>query len=423
MIEQFTNKEYELNLIGAILFDNSVLELLKVESKHLYFKDTRIALESILALKKNDEVIDYANLYEKIKDDTKFTLSELIGITENGEMLLSAIDGIQKNIIKAYEKRLTKELLQNGLENLGKEDAEKILSDIQKKLESNIKTDIKIYNISDCVEDALVITENAYKKGGEITGMKTGYKVLDSILNGIERKKYIIVGARPSVGKTAFSLELANRLGINNKVLFFSLEMGREELGQRLLANQSGFSLSNIKKGNLKAESFCELSNASNKLYKRNIKIVDDEGTTIEDIRRISTIEKNKNGLDIVIVDYLTLCDSCLKFNTDREKFNYISNELRKLSKKLDVAVICLAQLNRAVESRANKTPLMSDLKETGNIEQDANIILFLSEPEEEEQEFKENFVNVLIAKNRSGQKDKIINFRFYKQIQALEEQ
>ena len=424
--------EKERAIIGAILFENKLIDLINITPEHFYNTNNQKALKGILNLHNQGKKRIYCdNLVEEVRGEYKEY--HYLEMTENGiEKKVNFLHN-QERIIELYQRRITKHKLLQGVEDLSNgKDANIVLSEIEKSMDTTIKSNIEVKPIFSGLEKAINQIEVAYKKGGKITGMVTGYKKLDMLLNGITKKTFTVIGARPSKGKTAFALELAMRLGINNKVLFFSLEMPEELLCRRMISNQSKIPLDNLQKGCLTTESFETMLKATNVIESRNIEIVDNPATTIEDIKTISTIKKKRGGLDVIIVDYLTCCSSNQKFATIREEVNHISKQLRILSGKLDVVVICLAQLNRSIESRTSQVPFMSDLKESGNIEQDANIILFLSEPEKEEIEnnmiseqdkkFKAEILNLTIAKNRDGQKDVKIQYKYYKRTQIIEE-
>ena len=424
------NVELEQDVLGAIIANNEIMDLNKLEPKHFYSTSTKEVFKVMLKLKKQNKEIDYINLKYELKDSNNYnSLSKMVELSE-GKFKQDLFTSNQKEIIRLYEKRITKEVLLKALEDLGEsQDVTDILSNIQKISEENIKTDIEVVPISDAVEETVSEIEEAFKRGELYSGMESGYTKLDNKLSGFNKKDFTVIAARPSKGKTAFALELALRLSVKNKVLFFSLEMPREKLVKRLISSRSLIPLEFLKNGRFKEDRFEKIILSADDISKRNLKIVDQKDTTVEDIKRVCVEEKNKNGLDIVIIDYLTLCSTREKKPNLREEVNYISKQLRLLT-DLDIAVISLAQLNRAVEGRTSNIPMLSDLKESGNIEQDANNVLLLSEQEDtdiqfvskKDEEFQAEILNLTIAKNRDGQNNVLIKYKYYKRTQLIEE-
>lgn len=264
-----------------------------------------------------------------------------------------------------------------------------------------------------------------YNSNGKITGMESGYERLDAILNGFEKPSYIVIGARPGVGKTAFSLELAKRLSKKNSILYFSLEMPFEQLGQRLLANTTSVRLKNIKNGRVTGDTFNKLLYGPSKLHKNTCYVVEKENLKIEDLVSICTSYQRKNGLDGIIIDYFTLLKSYKSFKDSSLLYNYISEELRMLSKKLKISIILLAQCNRKADEKRDLQ--LNDLKETANLEQDANVVMFLEQKDDtrhlKEGEPREDYIRATIRKNRSGENNIGIMFRYYKGTQILDEE
>lgn len=415
--------EVESNLIAALLADITLITDLKINESYFTNSACKEIFKAIHDLDKNNKDINIISLKDILKN--KVSVSELSNLYSNGELVKNLFSTLQNKIISNNNKRkcysLSKEINQKLVNG---DDPQQIFNHISNRIEQTDTEDNAINSISDLLMNTLDKIEDKYKNGGTISGMATGYKQLDSILNGIEKKKYIIIGARPSIGKTAFSLELTRRLAVKNNVLYFSLEMSKEELGERLISSHNAIKNYKIKTGKLNEDDFSRIMNGMGKLNQLKLSVNDTGNLTVEELSRQALRYKLKNGLDVVIVDYLTLLSTEEKFMGTREKVNYISTKLRILAKKLDVAVICLAQLNRNVEGRSNKIPTIADIRETGNIEQDANIILLLHT--EEKKESEENTgpeeLNVIIGKNRAGISNKTIVFNYYKQTQIIDE-
>lgn len=424
-IDVILNKETidtEVKLIGALIADNTLINDLRVNENYFISDTNKKILRAIKQLNSSNKNIDIVSLHDKVG---KFvTVTQLTEISEEGYIYRNSFETLQSKIVDNLNKRKCLDISNMINEKLiAGEDTQSIFNQITNLLSKDDVMAAKTYSVSEVMESTLDRIESNYKAGGAITGMKTGYKKLDAILNGIEKKKYIIIGARPGKGKTAFSLELSRRLAIKNKVMFFSLEMAKEELGERLISSVNTIQGYKVKTGNLTESEFDRIMNGMVEISNLNLTVDDTESLSVEELSRRATRHKNKYGLDVVVVDYLTLLNTEEKYKDTREKVNIISNKLRQLSKKLDVAVICLCQLNRAVEGRQDKRPTLADLKESGNIEQDANIVLFIhsGECDSNDKEQPEE-LSLIISKNRSGVSNKTIKFNYYKRTQIIDE-
>lgn len=421
------DKELEERALGVYINNSELMYESRLRADHFYNTQNKIMFEAMLSLKSLDEKINIVTITRELNrnKNNKWLPSDISSLLENG-MYRTAIESIEKEIISLYEKRNFTELIQKALVNLdNEENFEIIKADLMKNIENTSSDEIPIISIAECVEKAIEITEEAYNSNGVITGMKSGYKNLDVILNGFEKPSYMVIGARPGVGKTAFSLELAKRLSANNKILYFSLEMPFEQLGQRLLTNITSVPLKNIKNGRITGDTFNRLLYGPNKLSNNKCYVVEKENLKIEDLVSICTSYQRKNGLDGIIIDYFTLLKSYKSFRDNRLLYNYISEELRMLSKKLKINVILLAQCNRKADEK--KELQLNDLKETANLEQDANVVMFLEQRDDErikrDHEPREDYIRATIRKNRAGENNMEILFRYYKSTQILEEE
>lgn len=421
------DKELEERALGVYINNSELMYESRLRADHFYNTQNKIMFEAMLSLKSLDEKINIVTITRELNrnKNNKWLPSDISSLLENG-MYRTAIESIEKEIISLYEKRNFKELIQKALVNLdSEENFEIIKADLMKNIETTSSDEISIISIAECVEKAIEITEEAYNSNGVITGMKSGYKNLDVILNGFEKPSYMVIGARPGVGKTAFSLELAKRLSANNKILYFSLEMPFEQLGQRLLTNITSVPLKNIKNGRITGDTFNRLLYGPNKLSNNKCYVVEKENLKIEDLVSICTSYQRRNGLDGIIIDYFTLLKSYKSFRDNRLLYNYISEELRMLSKKLKINVILLAQCNRKADEK--KELQLNDLKETANLEQDANVVMFLEQRDDErikrDHEPREDYIRATIRKNRAGENNMEILFRYYKSTQILEEE
>lgn len=421
------DKELEDRALGIYISNSELLHESRLRADYFYNNQNKIMLETMMRLKNQNKDINIVTITKELSKNknSKWLPSDITDLLEHN-MYRSAIESIEREIISLHEKRNFKELMQKALVRLEEEENFDIIkADLIKNIETKSSDDIPIISITECVERAIEITEEAYNSNGKITGMESGYKYLDALLNGFEKPSYIVIGARPGVGKTAFSLELAKRLSKKNNILYFSLEMPFEQLGQRLLANTTSVPLKNIKNGRVTGGTFNRLLYGPSKLSNNKCYVVEKENLKIEDLVSICTSYQRKNGLDGIIIDYFTLLKSYKSFRDNRLLYNYISEELRMLSKKLKINIILLAQCNRKADEKRDLQ--LNDLKETANLEQDANVVMFLEQKDDtrpvKEGEPREDYIRATIRKNRSGENNIGIMFRYYKGTQILDEE
>jgi len=311
--------------------------------------------------------------------------------------------------------------------------------DLLDKAESNLYeiTDKHLRKNFKSLKEVLVTTvrdiEEAKNKQEDVTGVPTGFKYLDRLTSGWQKNALIIVAARPAVGKTAFCLNLAMNAALNtNKpfpVAFFSLEMGAGELVKRMLSATTEVSMDAITKGRMQEHEFVQMTQRMNKLASAPIFLDDQAALNIFELRAKARRLKQKHDIQLIIIDYLQLMQADINKGGNREQeISKISRDLKSLAKELEIPIIALSQLNRSVESRKeSKVPQLSDLRESGAIEQDADMVMFLYRPEyyginnDEMGNPIEGETHVHIAKNRSGQTD-TVKVRFIKEYQKFED-
>lgn len=258
----------------------------------------------------------------------------------------------------------------------------------------------------DVVESAEIRSDNF--KNGTVTGIQTGFTDLDSITAGLQKSDLIIVAARPSVGKTAFALNIAQNVAIRNTepVAIFSLEMSAAQLVQRMVCAEGNIDASNMRMGDFASDDWIKFAHAVGILGATNIRIDDSPGITVHEIRAKCRRLKKHEGLGMIVIDYLQLIAGLQRKGTEnrQQEVSEISRTLKQLARELDVPVIALSQLSRAVEQRQDKRPMMSDLRESGSIEQDADIVSFLYRDDYYNQESeKKNIIEIIIGKQRNG--------------------
>ncbi len=257
--------------------------------------------------------------------------------------------------------------------------------------------------------DEFNLLEERGENKGAITGVATGYRKLDAILKGLQHSSLTIVGARPSVGKTAFALGVLLHVGsvIRRPALYFSLEMSRTELAERILATAALIDSSRLKVGDLNSAEWNQAQNAINRLHDAPIFVDDNPNLTVMDVRaRARRIRAEQGDLGVVIVDYLQLMSSRARTENRQVEVAEMSRGLKILARELGCPVIALSQLSRGLESRQDKRPMMSDLRESGSLEQDADVVLFLYRPEIYDTDVNDanrGIVEVIVSKHRNG--------------------
>ena len=262
--------------------------------------------------------------------------------------------------------------------------------------------------IRDVVLRTLDSIEKAAKQKGNITGLETGFRDLDAKTAGLQKSDLILIAARPAMGKTAFVLNIAEYVALhsNSTIALFSLEMSKEQLVKRMLAMNSMVDSQKIRTGDLEDDDWDKLVGSVRKIGNSNLVIDDTSGITASELRSKCRKLKIEQGLDLVIIDYLQLMTGAGKRKSDsrQQEISDISRSLKVMARELDVPVIALSQLSRAVESRPDKRPMLSDLRESGAIEQDADIVMFIYRDEYYNPDSeKKGVAEVIVAKQRSG--------------------
>jgi replicative DNA helicase len=281
-------------------------------------------------------------------------------------------------------------------------EAEKGILDVSRRKNSS-----SFQNIKDVLVQAYDNIELLHNRVGDITGISTGFRELDRMTAGFQRNDLIIVAARPSVGKTAFALNIAQNVATktDENVAIFSLEMGAQQLVMRMLCAEGNIDAQNLRTGKLTTEDWGKLTMAMGSLSNAGIYIDDTPGVKINEIQSKCRRLKQENGLGMILIDYLQLIQGNGRAGENRQQeVSEISRSLKSLARELEVPVIALSQLSRGVESRQDKRPMMSDIRESGSIEQDADIVAFLYRDDyyDKESEAK-NIIEIIIAKQRNG--------------------
>lgn len=416
------NIEAEQSVLGAILLDNSALTTsLELLSYDDFYKDShrRIFMAMIELFEKN-EPIDIITLTDHLRKKSDL---EVVGGTAYLTALVSFVPtsaNIRYHCKIVREKAIMRGLLRSVTDiasNVydGELDAEELMDFAERTVfdlsEKRIKA--SFVTLKEVIKDSFQMIEHLYDRKETITGVPSGFKELDELTTGFQKSDLIIVGGRPSMGKTAFSLNIAQHVGVNmnEPVAIFSLEMSKEQLAFRMLCSEAMVDSNSIRKGFIKKDDWHNLTNAAGKLAGSPIFIDDTSGMTVLEMRAKARRLKAEHGLSLVVVDYLQLMRGRGNVERREQEISEISRSLKGLAKELRVPVIALSQLNRGVETRGGtKKPTLADLRESGAIEQDADVIIFLYRDEvyNKDNPDNKNKAEIIVAKQRNGPTDSL---------------
>lgn len=387
------------------------LETLKIES--FYFEENKILYSTLLKLEEQKKIVTITTVVGKLQDDA--LLNKIGGI----DFIYKIISYFESFVdLEQYIKDLNEKYLRRLIIEFGKKtilwgyttsiELDEILTKIEKLFfdlnQENLSQ--KTYSIAEVIDE--VYSEMTSKiKNLQNNGLNTSFKDLDSILQGIQKSDLIIIAGRPSMGKTAFALNVGSKIVSKYKIplIVFSLEMSRQQIIYRFLSENSQINSNRLKSAKMTPKEWNHLSNCMRDLSNLPIFIDDNPNLSINDIRsRLRTIFSTKKKEGLIIIDYLQLMKTNL-FNDNRvQEISYITRNLKILAKEFEVPIILLSQLSRNVESRNNKRPLLSDLRESGSIEQDADIVIMLyREDYYSETKNDVSLTEFIVAKHRNG--------------------
>ena len=415
------NEEAERCVLGAAMLSKDAMYdvIEEVKADDFYNENHKEIFNAIMDLYRDNKPVDMLTVCEELKTKKALDMvggrayiatltTEVPSTTNAGEYAkivsekasLRALIGTAEDIMnKSYQgKDDTQEILnyaESGIFQIGQKRQKSDYTPIQDVLLRNVE-----------------IIDAASKNQGKVVGIPTGFKDLDNLTSGLHRSDLIILAARPAMGKTAFALNIAQQTATKAgaSVLIFSLEMSKEQLGQRLLAIQARVEMQKLKTGSLERKDWDRLNMALDELHSSKIFIDDTPGVSIMEMRNKCRRLKAEHGLDLVVTDYLQLMQGDGRSDSRQQEISAISRNLKLLAREMDCPVIVLSQLSRAPELRQDHRPILSDLRESGSIEQDADIVIFLYRddyynPDNSE---KHGICEVNLAKHRSGPTDKV---------------
>jgi replicative DNA helicase len=428
------NLDAERSILGAILLDNHALNaaIENIKPEDFFLEQHRRVFNQMIALGEAQQAIDLVTLTESLH-----RVGELES-SGGAPYLASLADGMPRvSNVEHYarivrEKALLRNLIhathniqQRALE--GEDGADAILDGAESSIFAIAEDRIKagLIPVKDIVRDNFERLEKIFREGKSITGVSTGYTELDKLLSGFQNSELLILAARPSQGKTALALNLAENISIRAQlpVAVFSLEMSKESLLQRLVASVAQIDAHKFRTGHLSREDWRKMTEALGQISSAPLWIDDAGSTSVLEIGAKARRLKRDKGLSLLIVDYLQLITGRGRFNNRQEEVSSISRGLKGLAKELQIPVLVLSQLTRAPE-REERGPQLSDLRESGAIEQDADVVMFIyrphwakldSSPEERDQ------AEIQVAKQRNGPTDKV-RFVFRSRLTRFEE-
>ena len=412
------NLEAEQSVLGSIMLEKDAIvkiaDLLKVGD--FYKDDHNLIYEVMLELYEEREPLDVLSISNKL-DERKMLekvggssyLASLVSIVPSASHIVHYAKVVQKKALLRRLINAASEIVEAGYRE--GDDVEKILDEAEQKLfgvsQKYIKQDF--VPIRSILESAFNRIDDLHRNGDQFRGIPTGFPDLDNILAGLQKSDLIILAARPSVGKTSFALDLARHAAVRQKaaVAMFSLEMSSDQLVDRMLAAEANVDLWRLRTGRLKSEGdnndFQRIGEAMGILSEAPVFIDDTASANIMEMRTMARRLQAEHNLGLIIIDYLQLMEGRGGENRVQE-ISEISRGLKNLARELNVPVIALSQLSRAVESRSPQIPKLSDLRESGSIEQDADVVLFLYREDREKPDTpNKGIVKVIIAKHRNG--------------------
>lgn len=409
------NVEAEQAVLGAMMLEHNavVAAMEKLRPGDFYREVHRTIFEAMEHLHHDNKEVDVITLPEELRRMKKLddvggleyvlSLPNLVATAANIEYHANIVaeKALARNIITTCTE-LTSEAYD------GEKEPEDLLDDAERRIlqisESKRRGDFAPVGV--VVEETLDKITKLYENKAGITGLPTGFRDLDRLTSGLQPSDLILVAARPSMGKTAFTLNIAQNVGVkqHKTVAFFSLEMSQEQLVQRLLCQIAHIDSQKLRTGQLNSDDeWTKLTDACDKLYQAPIYIDDTPGISVTEMRSKARRLKAEHGLDLIIVDYLQLMQG-RNSESRQQEISEISRSLKALARELKVPLIALSQLSRSVESRQDKRPMLSDLRESGALEQDADIVSFLYREDYYDKETEnQHITEIILAKHRNG--------------------
>ena len=397
------NLEAEQSVLGAILLDNAALnrsmEILSEED--FYRTANKMVYRSMMGLAERNQAVDQITLTDYLRGTGE--LDQIGGASYIAELvqLVPSAANIRYHCQIVRDKSLLRGLVRTATDV------------VMKGYEGTTKTDEllefaerEIFRLAQGHLGGVEIVDRLYSRKEKITGVPTGFTDLDNLLAGLQASDLIIVAGRPSMGKTSLALGMAEQAALKGNAIvgIFSLEMSRAQLVLRMLSSQAHLDSHAVRTGQLKGPDWVALTEAASKLEQAKIFIDDSGNLSVQQMRGKARRLKAEHGLDLLIIDYLQLMDGKGSSESRQQEISDISRALKALAKELDIPVVALSQLSRAVENRTDKRPMLADLRESGAIEQDADVVMFIYRDEVYNPDSDDKGIaNILVRKHRNG--------------------
>ena len=411
------NIEAEQSVLGAVLIENGALmkALEHVRPEDFYRDSHRRVFGAMLELFDRDDAIDLVTLSEFLRKNN--SLDAIGGQSYLAELVtqIPTAANVRYHAKIVSEKALLRYLLSSSTDIASRVyedtyDADDLLDFAEKSIFEISDKRVKgtFAKLQDVVKDSFKMIEDLYDKKEAITGVPSGFKDIDELTTGFQKGDLIIIGGRPSMGKTAFALNIAQHVGVEMKetVAVFSLEMSKRQLALRMLCAEAMVDSNRVRKGFIDKSDWHKLTSAAGRLSEAPVFIDDSSTANVLDIRaKCRRLKMERGGLSMIVVDYMQLMRGRGSFERREQEISDISRSLKALAKELDVPVVALSQLNRGVELRPNKRPTLADLRESGAIEQDADVIVFLYRDEvyAPDDPSVKGRAEAIVAKQRNG--------------------
>lgn len=406
--------EAEQSVIGSMIIDKSAIVQVaeRLEENDFYRDGHKIIFRAIFEMFKNDVAVDLLTLLEYLKSNdlleraggvTYITeVSSSVPTTANLSSYIKIVE--EKSTLRKLIKASTA-IIEDSYNKQG--DVAKVLDQAEKKIfdiaEKRTSSDFEPLNV--VLERGFLEIERLFNNRGEITGVGSGIKDLDAKTSGFQKGDMVLIAARPSMGKTTFALNIAENAALREgkSVVIFSLEMSKEQLAYKLLCSEANVDMLKLRTGTLEDQDWENIARATGPLSKAKIYIDDTAGVSVMEMRSKCRKLKMEYGIDLILIDYLQLMSGSSSENRQQE-VSEISRSIKALAKEMQCPVIALSQLSRAPEQRADHRPMLSDLRESGSIEQDADVVMFLYRDEYYNKESEDRGVaECIIAKQRNG--------------------
>ena len=407
--------EAEQSVIGAMIIDKSAIAkaLEKLNEEDFYRDGHKVIFKAIRDMFSKDMAVDLVTLLEYLKSTDK--LEKAGGVTYISEVSSSVITtaNLEAYITIVEEKSTLRKLIKSATsiieESYNKQDkVEEVLDLAQKKIfdlaEKQGSNDYE--PLANVLERGFLEIERLFNNKGSITGVGSGIRDLDAKTSGFQKGDMVLIAARPSMGKTTFSLNIAEHAALREgkSVVIFSLEMSKEQLEYKLLCSEANVDMLKLRTGNLDDDDWERIARATGPLSKARIYIDDTAGLSVMEMRSKCRKIKMEYGIDMILIDYLQLMSGSSGSESRQQEVSEISRSIKALAKEMECPVIALSQLSRAPEQRADHRPMLSDLRESGSIEQDADVVMFLYRDEYYNKETEDkNIGECIIAKQRNG--------------------